>query len=315
MSQASEISPVVSASRRCDIPSFYPRWFASRLRAGFALAANPFNPAQVSRIDLSPDKAKVFVFWTRNALPLMPFLGELAARGQGFYFLHTLLDSPRELEPHSPRPPRAVEGFRRLADKVGPDKVIWRYDPIVLSAKTGVDFHLRAFKRLARSLAGATRRVTVSLMTPYRKTAGRLAALAGAGLAPYAPGEDELSRLMTGLSGLARGFGLEITACAPGTDLGRFGLSPGACVDPVLIRRLFGLNVAPGKDKGQRPGCGCAKSRDIGAYDACLFGCLYCYATTSFTRARANHRAHDPGAPCLAALPPSPVRDPPPADS
>jgi hypothetical protein len=299
MTQARAISPVISASRRCDLPAFYPRWFVERLRAGFADVINPFNPAQLSRIDLRPDSAKVFVFWTRNPAPLLPYLGELDARGQGYYFLHTLLDYPRELEPHAPRPPRAVDGFRRLADTVGPDKAVWRYDPIVLSPRTGVDFHLRAFERLARALAGSTRRVTVSLVTSYRKTAGRLSALAGAGLAPYAPSEAELARLLTGLSGLATACGLEITACAPQTDLARYGLAPGACIDPVLIERLFGLDVPPGKDASQRPACGCAGSRDIGAYDACLFGCLYCYATSSFARARANRRAHDPAAPCL----------------
>jgi hypothetical protein len=302
MSQASAISPVVSASRRCDIPAFYPRWFVSRLRAGFALVANPFNPAQVSRIELTPDSAKVFVFWTRNPAPILPYLRELDENGQGYYFLHTLLDYPRELEPFSPRPPRAVEGFHRLAGRVGPDKIVWRYDPILLSPQTGVDFHLRAFERLARVLADATRRVTVSLLTPYRKIAGRLSGLAGAGLAPYVPGEEEVSRLMTGLAGLARSFGLEITACAPQTDLARFGLSPGACIDPALIRRLFGLDLDASKDLRQRPACGCAKSRDIGAYDACLFGCLYCYATSSFARAWANYQNHDPAATSLTGL-------------
>jgi len=301
MSHESTPCPVVSVSRRCDIPAFYPRWFVNRLRAGFALVANPFNPAQVSRVDLTPESARVFVFWTRNPAPLAPYLGELSARGQGFYFLHTLLDYPRELDPFSPRPPRAVEGFRRLAGEIGPDKVIWRYDPVVLSAKTGVDFHLRAFERLAGVLAGSTRRVTVSLLTPYRKIAGRLAGLAGAGCAPYVPGEEELTRLMTGLAGLARCFGLEITACAPQIDLGRFGLSPGACIDPVLIKRLFGPDLGASKDVRQRPACGCAPSRDIGAYDACLFGCLYCYATSSFARARANHRNHDPSWASLTA--------------
>jgi len=299
MSQTRAISPVISVSRRCDIPAFYPRWFANRLRAGFADVINPFNPAQVSRIDLRPENAKVFVFWTRNPAPLLPCLRELDERGQGYYFLHTLLDYPRELEPFSPRPPRALEGFRRLAGRVGPDKVVWRYDPLVLSAKTGVDFHLRAFERLARELSGSTRRVTVSLLTPYRKIAGRLSALAASGLAPYAPGEQEISRLLTGLSGLAQAFGLEITACAPQTDLTRFGLAPGACIDPVLIARLFGLDAPPVKDASQRPACGCAGSRDIGAYDACLFGCLYCYATSNFARARANHQEHDPAATCL----------------
>jgi hypothetical protein len=301
MSQPTLHGPVISVSRRCDVPAFYPRWFANRLREGFALVVNPFNPAQVSRVELTPDAAKVFVFWTRNPAPLLSYLGELTSRGQGYYFLHTLVDYPLALEPHAPKPAASLDGFRRLADAIGPDRVVWRYDPIVISDVTGVDYHLRAFERLAGRLAGATCRVTVSLMSDYRKIRARLAGLSGTGLTPREPNPEELARLMAGLSGLAGAHGLEITACAPQTDLSGFGVAPGACIDPVLIERLFGLALSPSKDPGQRPRCGCAPSRDIGAYDACLFGCLYCYATSDFRRARANYQAHDPASPHLLA--------------
>ncbi len=292
---------LVSASRRTDIPAFYTPWLLGRLRAGFAVVPNPFNPRQASTVSLRPEDAAAFIFWTRNPRPLAPHLPEIAGRGQETLFLHTLLDYPRALEPHTPDLEAAVAGFVALSRQIGAERVIWRYDPIVPSTVTDAAFHLRTFARIARALAGHTRRVIISLVECYRKTRARLAPLADLGLAPQPPDQTFLDALMPGLVRLATAHDMEIQSCAQALDLEPYGITRGRCLDPDYLRRHLGLDVPDEKDPGQRPLCGCAPSRDIGMYDTCLCGCAYCYATSSFDQARENRRRHDPAATSLVA--------------
>ena len=293
---------IISASRRTDIPAFYAPWFMNRMRAGYCTVPNPFNRSQVSRISLRPKDVDVIVFWTRNPRPLLPALDELDDRGYRYYFQYTLLDNPRTLDPKSPPVDAAIATFQTLAERIGPARVIWRYDPIVLSSATGADFHLERYARIAAALRGYTTRSVISIMDRYRKVEKRLVALATQGItladqpAEQAPG---VARLMTGLAGIAADNGMEIQSCAEELDLVGGGITPGKCIDDGYIRRVFGLQLDLKKDPNQRAACGCVASRDIGMYDTCLFGCQYCYATSSFARAAVNHAAHDPAGEAL----------------
>jgi hypothetical protein len=143
-------------------------------------------------------------------------------------------------------------------------------------------------------LRGSTERCVVSVAQVYRKIKKRLERLAGEGHELLPPTEEILFPLMRSLAGSAGRFGMEIRSCASEFDFEPCGVAPGRCVDGELIARVFGLEIKGGKDPSQRERCGCAPSKDIGMYDSCLFGCRYCYATSSFERARANFRAHDP---------------------
>lgn len=286
---------IVSASRRTDIPAFYARWFMGRLRAGFCEVRSPFNAAQVSRISLAPEDVEAIVFWTRDPRPLLPHLAEIRALGHEPFFLVTLLDNPRALDPKCPGPEASVPAFLRLAEAL-PGRAAWRYDPIVLTTATPPDWHRRTFSRLAAALAGHTDRVIVSFVEPYRKIARRMAALAGAGFAPLSPSPDELVRLLVDLRDMAASHGLTLATCCQPEIFQSAGIPASRCIDAAWITAQTGRAVPAGKDTGQRPGCGCAPSRDIGAYDRCLFGCVYCYATSSFTRAKEQYGRHDPDA-------------------
>ena len=127
------------------MPAFYAEWLVQRFRAGYCLVPNPYNPEQVSRISLAPAEVDVVVFWTRNPRPLMPHLPELTERGFRYYFQYTLLANPPALDPGALPVGTSLATFRALADLIGPERVIWRYDPIVLSAETDYDFHRRSF--------------------------------------------------------------------------------------------------------------------------------------------------------------------------
>jgi len=301
---------IVSASRRSDVPAFFGGWFLNRVREGWALAVNPFNPGQSRRVSLAPRQVAALVFWTKNPGPFLPRLGELDQRGFAYYFLHTLNRYPDFLEPGLPPLERRLETFKELARRLGPRRVVWRYDPIIISNLTPPSYHLENFARLAGELRSSARRVVISFLQMYAKLKPRLARAAqehGLEVIDYKDGshEEELRGLAGGLARIAGEHGLEIAACAEERDLRPQGVAPSACVDPVLLNDLFGLRLAPGKDQHQRGACGCAPSVDIGAYNTCSHGCLYCYANAAPAALARNLALHDPLSPCLVGRPPA----------
>lgn len=272
---------IISASRRTDIPAFYADWFMRRLRAGFCEVPNPINPRQVARASLLPEDVDAIVFWTRSPRAMLSRLPELDARGLRYYFQFTICGYGAPIEAGNPSTASAIEAFRRLSSRIGAHKVIWRYDPIVFSELTTVDFHLRNFQAIATALNGFTRRCVLSIWDDYRKLAGRLRALATHGLHLRQPDRPELDRLFPPLVELCAANDIEPVSCAEELNLARYGVKRGRCIDDDLIQRLFGIDVCHQKDGAQRPACGCVVSRDVGVYNSCRFGCAYCYATTS----------------------------------
>lgn len=293
---------IISASRRTDIPAYYPEWFCNRIDAGYCCVPNPFNPRQISRISLKVEDVDAIVFWTRYPGPLLPRLPELTDKGYRYYFLFTLVNNPQAIDPASPPLEKAVDSFHRLADMIGAERVIWRYDPIVLSNKTPRSYHVENYGRIAEMLSGSTHRSIISFMESYRKTAGRIQELYRRGIEVF-PSEqlrlEDIYDFIPQLAKAAKKSGMVLQSCAQTLDMAGLGVSPGKCVDDDLISRLFHISVPSRKDASQRKACMCAVSRDIGMYDSCLFGCSYCYATKSAALALRNHRQHNPSSPSL----------------
>ncbi|MDR2313876.1 MAG: DUF1848 domain-containing protein [Spirochaetaceae bacterium] len=275
---------IISASRRCDIPRFHFPWFLNRLDAGFVETVNPYNHTQIRRVSLLPGDAELFVFWTRDPGAILLHEETLAKRGCRYYVMTTLTGYPKILEPRGPRQEAVLRAMENLAARLGPDRLIWRYDPVFLSGGTDEEFHLCNFRTLSRSLEGLVRRVIISLFDAYRGPERRLAALERQGRLKRLPVTDAEGRLLPGpwdlLSGLARiarEAGMTIQTCAEPEDRIPPGIVRGACIDGELIEKLWGIKTG-GKDKNQRSHCRCASSVDIGAYGPCPAGCVYCYA-------------------------------------
>lgn len=297
---------IISASRRTDIPAFYSEWFMNRVRESRCLVANPFNPRQISHVSLAPDDVDAIVFWSKNPAPLVPHLGELDALGHRYYFQYTLCDYPTELEPHVPPVGERIATFRELAQKLAPPRVIWRYDPVIVSNYTDADFHKRTFERIAAALEGSTTRVVISLVDYYGKVRRNLKPLERAGwqFQEFTGAETESRDLLRWMAQTAQAHGLEIQCCSEAVNMADLGIRPGKCIDDGLLNELWGIPLAK-KDPGQRGACLCAASKDIGANDTCLHGCRYCYATNSPAAAAARRRQHDPASPILVGQAPS----------
>ncbi|MCL2708549.1 MAG: DUF1848 domain-containing protein, partial [Defluviitaleaceae bacterium] len=257
---------IISASRRTDIPWFYSDWFFNRVGEGFVSVRNPMNFSQTRRVSLSPENVGGIVFWTKNPGPMLARLEEL--RNYRFYFQYTLTPYGTEIEPRASELRTAAETFRRLGDALGPDRVVWRYDPILINVKYSVEYHLNVFGELARKLRDSTKTVTVSFIeTGYRNAKANKAKL---NLTEISMGEK--IEMLRKLAITAANRGIELNSCAPGEELDAAGIKKARCVDG----ELFGIPHK--KAKGQRPGCGCAESVDVGAYNSCTGGCAYCYA-------------------------------------
>ncbi len=266
----------------------------SRVEKGFCLVVNPYNRRQVSRVSLRAEDVDAFVFWSKNPRPMLSYLDRLMRSGYFFYFQFTLNDYPRQIEPYVPSLAERVETFKNLAHEIGAERVIWRYDPIVITRITDCRYHLERFRNMAKRLSGYTRRVMISLVDLYRKTDRRLSQLEkdGIWIDRHHRDRPETMALLTQCKSIAEGCGLEIFSCAEQMDLSPIGINPGACIDTVLMRK-WGLSVGMKKDPGQRAACNCAVSRDIGMTDSCLHGCRYCYATRDHQLAQKKHAQHD----------------------
>jgi hypothetical protein len=256
-----------------------------QINAGYTVSVNPFNANQRKRISLVPrsadmdpaDGVDVLVFWTRNPRNILDNTDELTQRGFLFYVMVTVTGYPHELEPHMVGTSKVIATMKELSRKIGPDRVIWRYDPVILTSLTDEDFHRRNFGEIAKNLAGSVRRVIISLYNEYRSSGQRLDVLQKAGVLRMLKGGDGLAALLSDLAKCAEAAGMEIQSCALKEDYSPLGVKPGACIDPALIGRLWGLEFK-GKDKNQRPSCLCCQSVDIGGYGTCEAGCVYCYA-------------------------------------
>jgi len=295
---------IISASRRSDIPAFYADWFMTRVREGFFHRVNPFNSKQISGFSLKPEDVDAVCFWSKNPRPMIKDLDELDRRGLNYYFQFTLNPYDKIFEPDLPPLQERIETMQELAARIGPERVIWRYDPVVLTSVTPVFWHLEMAERLAGELGNATRRLMFSFYDFYGKGRGRLHKhLSESGIRlddiTAAGHRAELEELAFGFKNMADRHALQIFTCSEDVGLERIGIKQGACIDGALIRQLFGVNATSKKDKNQRAACNCVESAEMGIYNSCRFNCAYCYANFNRSFTPGNGACHDPDSPML----------------
>jgi len=248
----------------------------------------------ISTVSLNPEDVDCIVFWTRNAKPLTNKLPELDRRGFRYYFQYTILENLKILDPQGPSIESSIETFKSLADDLGPDRVVWRYDPIVITNQSPAHYHLEKITHIASSLRGYAKRLVISLLDTYQHTEGRVRSLEAEGLRVLRLEGKRFDRFIESIVEIAKANGMEIMSCAEESGLDRLGVASGKCIDDRLIKKVFKIAVTDKKDPHQRPACGCVVSKDIGVYDTCPFNCVYCYATRSFVSAKKNFVKHDP---------------------
>lgn len=315
--EAEALAPrIISASRSTDIPAFYAGWFMKRLKAGYCVWYNPFN-RQPSYVAFKNTKA--VVFWSKNPKPLMPYLDELDERGMHYYFQFTLNEYEKEqFEPNVPPLEKRIETFQQLSEKIGREKVIWRFDPLIMTDKIGIDELLRKVEDIGNRLKGYTEKMVFSFAdigNIYKKVENNLNRL-------HIPYREFTAHTMiefaAGLQELNKKWNFTLATCAEQIDLESYGIAHNRCIDGELMKRIFAEDVdfvhylsygkppeknvlfpaatppqkVDMKDKGQRKCCGCMISKDIGMYNTCPHFCVYCYANTSPKTVERNRRLY-----------------------
>ena len=319
---------IISASRSTDIPAFYAKWFFNRLERGYCVWYNPFNQQPMY---VSFKNCKVVVFWTKNPAPIIPYLSELDKRGIHYYFQITLNDYEKEgFEPNVPAIEERIETFKLLSSLIGKEKVIWRFDPLIVTPQLTPRMLLSKIWNLGNRLKGYTDKLVFSFVDvkAYRKVQNNLVKES-----PYFTREDVNEAELTDaqrleiVEGLVKlrdiwkqdGWDLHLATCAEDIDLARFDIEHNCCIDRDLMKRLFAddkelvfylhtgklperdmfgeippipKTTKDLKDKGQRKSCGCMISKDIGMYNTCRHFCVYCYANTSKECVLRNKEKH-----------------------
>ena len=278
---------IISASRRTDIPALYPEWFVNRLKAGEVLVPNPYNRKKVSRILLSPDTVDCIVFWTKNPEPMLPFLKEIDDMDYDYYFQMTITDYEDDIEENLPDMAASMATFLLMSERLGKERIDWRFDPILLTKKYTIAYHLEKFELMCEWMHHATTRCIISFVDSGRES-------------PYLELErEEMEELAKGLSDIARRYQLPLYTCAEKIDLSKYGIMHGSCIDKEKIHQLIGYKLDLKKDTGQRRECRCVESIDIGMYDTCIHGCKYCYANSGLESAKKKNQQHDAKSPLL----------------
>lgn len=284
---------ILSVSRRTDIPNYYADWFCNRIREGFLYVRNPVNAHQISRIELSPEIVDCIVFWTKNPAGILDRLDEL--KEYPFYFQFTLTGYGKDVEPELPdKEKELIPIFRKLAEKLGAQRVIWRYDPIFKNRKYTLEYHVKAFGKIAQELEGYTKRVVISFLDLYPKIRRNMN-----GIQLETISDGEMLETAGRMAKIADRYGMETVSCAERNDFGSVGVKPGSCIDKELIEQIIGCRLTGKKDKNQRAQCGCFESIETGLYNTCENGCRYCYANLDEGTVRKNAAAYDPASPLL----------------
>ena len=281
---------IISASRRTDIPAYYPEWFINRIKEGYVYVRNPMNFHQISKVNLSPDLVDCIVFWSKN--PALMFDKLRFLNDYVYYFQFTLNPYDQDLETGLPPKKNIIETFKKLSDKIGPQRIIWRYDPVLLNTQCTVQYHIDKFNEIASQLKGHTEKVTFSFIDFYKKITANVKSHN-----IIETTIEEKNIIAENFSKTAKENNFFIDTCAEDIDLSNFNIEHARCIDDRLIAKIIGCTLAVKKDKNQRPKCGCVESIDIGVYNSCQSGCVYCYAGNY--GAKKISEGHNPLSPLL----------------
>ena len=305
---------IISASRSTDIPTFYADWFVERWKAGYVKWKNPFNGVPLY---VSFKKTRAVVFWTKNPKPIFKHLNYLDENVKNYYFQFSLNDYDKErFEEKVPNVQTRIDTFMELSNRIGKDRVVWRFDPLLMTKDIDVDELLKRVEKIGNQLYQHTNKLVFSFadISIYKKVESNLKK---ANINYNEFDSKSMEQFAFGLKRLNEKWGLQLATCAEKFDLKKYGVNHNKCIDDDLLIKLFSNDknlmeflgvkfVAPTifepnqtilktrkiEDKGQREACGCIMSKDIGEYNTCPHGCVYCYANTSTELALRNYKRH-----------------------
>jgi len=282
---------ILNTGGRTDTVQYYSEWLLNRFREGYVLSRNPLFPEIVNRIELNPETIDVVVFCSKDYSPILPRLHEISDRFNCYYH-YTITAYGTDIEPRVPSIEDSIRTLKALAAQVGPEKIAWRYDPVLLTEKYTIERHLETFDRMARELTPYVDRCIFSFVEMYKKLEVNMPELL-----PVSE-EDKLT-LAENLGAIAQRYSLWLQTCATRTDYEQFGIHRSGCMTTKIFSQAMGIEFKKTPHKGNRLGCACMESRGLGDYNSCPNGCRYCYANKDHAKALQNYLTHNPDSPLL----------------
>lgn len=281
---------ILNTGSRTDIPAYYSDWFYNRIKEGYVLVRNPYYPSQVTKYLLRPDVIDAMVFCTKNPAPMLDRIDRLS--GFDTFWFVTITPYGKEIEPFVPEKEQVLMSFQKLAGFVGSGRMSWRYDPVFITERYSADDHIRSFGRMTKALKGFTGQCVVSFVDLYEKTKKNF------------PGvrkvtEKEQEYLIDAFGEIASENQLQIHLCCENSRLVRENVDADGCLSKEVLEAAIGSRLDVPKKKMARAECNCLLGADIGAYNTCGHGCLYCYANYDRRTVAENRKAHDVNSPFL----------------
>lgn len=281
---------IINASARTDIPAFYSEWLFQRLKEGYVYVRNPYYPTQVTKYLLNTEVVDSLVFCTKNPHPLLKRLDELKPYHP--YFFVTITPYEKEIEPYVPPYQNIIKDIQYLSQQLGSHSVSFRYDPIFLNQYYTIEKHIETFDEITQQLEGYTQECVISFIDLYAKTRKNFPGIQEVTLEQ----QNELARVF---SKIAYQRGIHIKTCAENIDLSEYGIGHEGCITREILKDVTGYSMKELKSQPLRKACHCYPSRDIGEYNTCMHGCLYCYANEDKKLVLQNYHRHDPLSPLL----------------
>jgi len=283
---------IISASRRTDIPAYYSEWMLNRIKEQYVCVRNPMNIHQISKVNIAPDVVDCIVFWTKNPKPMLEKLQYISK--YAYYFQFTLNPYDNDVEAKLPSKKEIIESFKKLSDIIGSQRIIWRYDPVLLNSRYTIAYHIDKFMEFACQLRNYTEKVTFSYIDLYKKITENIKSNGITGITT-----EEKKTIAENFSKIAKENKFAIDTCAEDIDLSQYDIGRARCIDDKLIAKIIGNNLTVEKDKNQRLECGCVGCIDIGEYNSCPNGCIYCYANYKYNIVVNNFSKHNQLSPLL----------------
>ncbi|MDE6516377.1 MAG: DUF1848 domain-containing protein, partial [Acetatifactor sp.] len=281
---------ILNTGSRTDIPAYYSDWFYNRIKQGYVLSRNPYYPTQITKYLLNPEVIDIMVFCTKNPSPMLDRIGLLSAFDM-FWFV-TITPYGKEIEPHVPSKERVIGYFQKLSELIGKARISWRYDPVFVTDRYSVDYHIEQFGQMAKALSGYTDQCVVSFIDLYEKT------LRNFGQVRSVTAKEQ-EKMIAAFSEIAKGNELQIHLCCENAGLVRENVDADGCMSQAVLEKALGCKLDVPQRRTARKECSCLLGADIGAYNTCGHGCLYCYANYDIETVIKNRKLHNASSPLL----------------
>ena len=282
---------IINTGCRTDIPAFYSKWLINRIREGYVLVRNPYNPNQVTRYNLSPDVVDCLAFCTKNPEPMLKYLDEIDKYKQ--YWFVTITPYGKDIEPNVPNKEKVIESFKKLSKHIGVNSIGWRYDPIFIGNNFDVNKHIYYFEKIAKELKNYTHNCTISFLDLYEKVKRNAPEI-------KPPNHEEQIQIAKVFSKIGKENNMVIHSCCEKTYLSQYGLKCNGCMSKEIVEKAIGCNLnPPNSRKNLRESCNCLMGNDIGAYNTCGHLCKYCYANANKGFVIENMKKHNDNSPFL----------------